>query len=152
MNPETSQFVTLLTQRYQAFRSLASEVAAGQEACVALDLEGIQNHDMQKVRLCAELRRVELDLSQLQQNPAYQDLFKRLAAAGGDGDVQRISQLWRDSEEARVEAARRNGVYAGFLKRAGSTLNVMMNIMSHCLGVYPPSFEGSASLHTEGGL
>ncbi|MGH9451478.1 MAG: hypothetical protein ACRD11_13220 [Terriglobia bacterium] len=162
MTPEISQFITLLTERCRAYRLLSREVAAAQEACVVLDIEGIQIHDLQKLRLCAELRRVDLGIAEFKRSAAYQSLSPRLAArqqpaiekAAADdlGATERMRQLWYDSEAARVEAGRRNEVYAAFLQRAGSTLKVMTNIVSHCLGVYPPAFEGAATLPTEGGL
>ncbi|MGH9396953.1 MAG: hypothetical protein ACRD18_08915 [Terriglobia bacterium] len=159
MNPETSELIALLTQRHQAFRSLASEIAAGQDACVALDFQGIEVHDTQKVRLCAEVRRLDLAITELQRSPSHQDLLRRLTGREDDADdaidaetLQRIRRLWQDSDAARAETGRRNRVYAEFLRRARSTVNVMTNIMSHCLGVYPPAFEGSAGLSSERGL
>lgn len=128
MGKEILQLTTLLRQRLRALESLASEIAAGQNACVALDLDRVQAHDCRKEGLCAEIRRIELEITALQQNAGL-----LLSQA----DKKTLYRLWEESEAARLEVGRRNQVYAEFLRRAHSTVGVMMNVISHCLGVYP---------------
>lgn len=152
MGKHNSQLTNLLSRRLRALESLAHEIAAGQEACVALDIESLEAHDKEKARLCAEVRQLDLDLLSLQPDPAHQGLFQKLGqtentAGEAEPDVLRhLQRLWQDSEAARVEVVQRNQVYAEFLRRARSTVSVMMNVMSNCLGVYPSAiFTPSAN-------
>ncbi|MGH9350775.1 MAG: hypothetical protein ACRD2G_01210 [Terriglobia bacterium] len=142
MGKEISQLATLLRKRLHTLKSLSIEIAAGQKACIALDLGGVQAHDRGKEDLCAELGRIEAEITALQESPAHEELFQGLAnrARGvpeGRTDQETLRRLWEESEAARIEAGRCNDVYAEFLRRARSTVGVMMNVMSHCLGVYP---------------
>lgn len=139
MGKEISQLTTLLRRRLHALESLSSEITAGQEACIALDLDGLEAHDRRKECLCAELGRISLEIGALQQIPAHRELFQSLAgqAKESSSDSETLSRLWEDSEAARAEAGRRNQIYAEFLRRARSTAGIMMNVISHCLGVYP---------------
>lgn len=142
MGKEILQLTTLLRKRLHALESLSSEIAAGQNACVALDLDGVQAHDRRKEDLCAEIRRIELEIAALRQDPAYQGLFKASVDPGASlplsqADKKTLHRLWEESEAARLEVGRRNQVYAELLRRAHSTVGVMMNVISHCLGVYP---------------
>ncbi|MGH9343814.1 MAG: hypothetical protein ACRD19_08645 [Terriglobia bacterium] len=142
MGKEISQLTTLLRKRLHALESLSSEIAAGQKACIALDLDGVQDHDRRKQDMCAEIKRVELEITALRENPAYREVFEILADTGkilpaSKADKETFLRLWEKSEAARLEAGRRNEIYAEFLRRARSTVGVMMNVMSHCLGVYP---------------
>lgn len=142
MGKEILQLTALLRKRLRALESLSSEIAAGQNACVALDLDGVQAHDQRKEDLCAEIRRIELEITAFQQNPAHRGLFKAFVGPGADfpssqADKKTLYRLWEESEAARLEVGRRNQVYAEFLRRAHSTVGVMMNVISHCLGVYP---------------
>ncbi|HEV2418409.1 MAG TPA: hypothetical protein VGX94_11430 [Terriglobia bacterium] len=142
MGKEILQLTALLRKRLHALESLSSEIAAGQDACVALDLDGVQAHDRRKEDLCAEIRRIELEIAALRQDPTYQGLFRASVDPVSNlplsqADKKTLYRLWEESEAARLEVGRRNQVYAEFLRRAHSTVGVMMNVISHCLGVYP---------------
>lgn len=142
MGKEILQLTTLLRKRLHALESLSNEIAAGQSACVALDFDGVQAHDRRKEDLCAEIRRIELEIAALRQDPAHRDLFKTFEAPDAclplsQADKKTLYRLWEESEAARLEVGKRNQVYVEFLRRAHSTVGVMMNVISHCLGVYP---------------
>ena len=145
MPQDAACLISLLNQRLRAFESLAAEVSAGQQACVALDIGKLQLHDQEKYRLCAELRRLDEEIAAFQNSPVYEEALGRpLTESQPSGNMadteslQRIRKVLQDSEEARAEAARRNQTYAAFLRRARSNVTVMINVVSHCLGVYPP--------------
>lgn len=151
MSHDCTELINLLSRRREAYKALAAEIAAGQQACIALDLEGVQLHDREKALLCGELHRLDVAITNLD---AGRNL-SWLAEGGGQPDekrqtVLRVRELVRDSEAARAEAGRRNQVYAGFLKRAAATGRVMMNILSHCAGVYPASVGGADSVFGRG--
>jgi hypothetical protein len=132
----------LMAARLEALQLLADEITAAQQACVALEVESLQAHDKAKERLCAEVSRMDAELAGLAGAAAREGFVSRLGAQGGGAphqDIQdRIQRLGEQSEAARVEVVRRNGAYAEFLRRARSNVKVMTNVISHCLGVYPP--------------
>lgn len=151
MSHDCTALIDLLSRRRDAYKALAAEIAAGQQACIALDLEGVHLHDRRKALLCAEVHRLDIAITSL-------DAGRNLAwlAEGSDRpenaarNVWRVRELVRDSEAARAEAGRRNQVYSEFLKRASGTVRVMMNIMSHRAGVYPASVGGAGSVFGRG--
>ncbi|MDE3180515.1 MAG: hypothetical protein KGM47_12745 [Acidobacteriota bacterium] len=137
MNRDFAQLSGLLNLRTRLFESLTNEINQGLEASIAMNIEAIQIHDRRKVEICQEIHRLHSALAVIQRgsaaSPAAKDLDEALKT-----DVQ-IRQLWRESEAARAEAGRRNRIYEEFLRQAEGTVKVMMNVMSHCLGVYPAS-------------
>lgn len=142
MNTERSEYMDLLRQRHEAFRSLANEIDAGQQACIRLDISTLRSHDSRKIAICAEVRRLNAAIASLQ--PA--------GAAMPVQTLDEIRLLLKKSEEARAEARRRNQIYADFLGRARSSINMMMNVMAHCLGSYPATFHAFVGPHAERGL
>jgi hypothetical protein len=151
MGKDISQFTALLGKRLQALQSLAHEISAGQAACVALDIESLEAHDREKQRLCAEVRRIDIEVMYFQQNgvPLWQRLAEEPSGSPKDrsepDSLRQMRRLWEESETARAEVRKRNEVYAEFLRRARSTASVMANVMSHCLGVYPSGILGSSA-------
>lgn len=150
MSHEGNELIDLLSRRRDAYSALAAEIAAGQEACIALDLEGMQLHDRRKTLLCGELRRLDIAITRLDAGRNLAWLAEGSEPFGGAQTARRVRELVRDSEAARAEAGRRNQVYAEFLKRATATVRVMMNIMSHCAGVYPSSVGSAGSVFGRG--
>jgi hypothetical protein len=145
MPQDATRLINLLSQRLRALQSLVAEVSAGQEACIALDVEKLQMHDEEKRRLCTEIGRLEKEIAAFRDSAIYQEALKPLATASEDSGtatgpetLQHIRKILRDSALARAEAARRNNAYAAFLRRARANINMMTNVLSHCLGVYPP--------------
>lgn len=148
MQHDAARLITLLEKRLHAFEALASEITLGQQASVALDLEALRASDAKKETLCAEICGLDREASAL-----YELLPElRLNPAGGGYSnsatpevLRRLEQVRERNEWARSEAGRRNLVYAEFLARSRATVNVMMNVVSHCLGVYAaPVPNGSA--------
>jgi hypothetical protein len=132
----------LMATRLEALYSLADEITAGQQACVALNLEALEAHDQQKQRLCAEVSRIDAELLKLAGSAAHEG-FVSLLRAEDTGSAQpellcRIQRLGEQSEAARLEVGKRNKGYTEFLRRARANIKVMANVVSHCLGVYPP--------------
>jgi hypothetical protein len=141
MKPDLMRIAALMSTRLEALRSLAAEIAAGQQACVALDLERLQACDREKERLCKDLSGIDAKLAKLTGIAPRGSFLGWLAAQSVDGTepgvLERVGKLAKESEAARVEVGRRNEVYNEFLRRARSKLKVMANVVSHCLGVYP---------------
>jgi len=151
MERDDTQLIMLLENRLQKLKSLAQEIKSAQEACVALDIEALRIHDQQKVQLCAEIRSLDLEISAVvSKHNSSGPLGEMLAASHSNeagiepGKARRLSALFEESRAARAEVLRLNLVYAQFLARSRATLNVMINVVSHCLGVYP-SLDRSAS-------
>ena len=114
MQQDLTQLIPLLLQRLATFESLACEVTAGQEACVTFDLEKLQFHDQQKLRLTQEARRTDAAIASFLVQPSNGPCLKSIL--GGkeretgvlhDAVVARIRPLWEQSENARLEAERR---------------------------------------------
>ncbi|MGH9448586.1 MAG: hypothetical protein ACRD3O_23150 [Terriglobia bacterium] len=152
MLQDAACLISLLRQRQRAFKSLAAEVSAGQEACIALDVEDLQLHDQEKLRLCAEVRCLNQEIAAFRHSPVYEEAVgspaKGSQRSGMAVDVeilQCIRKILQDSDAARAEVARRNNIYEAFLCRARSNINVMINVVSHCLGVYPPWVSPAAA-------
>ena len=135
--------IALLGERLQKLKSLAQKIKAAQEACVALDLEALRAHDSQKSYLCAEISRLDIEISRivLKHDPAGSLRAILVAGYGSESRTEPAARLlnglFEESESARAEVRRLNRVYAQFLARSRNTLNVMINVVSHCLGVYP---------------
>lgn len=138
MEQTSSQRTALVEQRLQKLKRLAQEIAAGQEACVALDLEALRNHDHQKEQLCAEIRLLDFAIRREVRESASGRSQREVAADG------KLDRLMAESENARAEVARLNRVYALFLARSRGTLKVMANVVSHCRGAYPAPGELAA--------
>jgi D-serine deaminase-like pyridoxal phosphate-dependent protein len=142
MQKDLGRIAELTVTRLEALYSLADEITAGQQACVALDLDALEAHDQQKQYLCTEVGRIDAELLTLAGVRSHEGFVTRLRAEGAASTqpelLRRIQRLAEQSEAARMEVSRRNQNYAEFLRRARATLNVMTNIVSHCLGVYPP--------------
>jgi len=144
MERDNTQLIALMEGRLQALRSLAQEIKSAQEACVALDLEALRDHDNQKGKLCAEIRRLDLAIGGVVGRLASAESLRAVVAAGqrlepqsAPTTLRKLEALMEESEAARSEVQRLNRVYAQFLARSRDTLNVMTNVVSHCLGVYP---------------
>jgi hypothetical protein len=141
MQERLLRIAALMGTRLEVLRSLADEITAGQKACVALDLDGLQGHDNRKVRLCEELNRINAETVQLAGLASHEGLMSRLSTeAMGVAEfeiLQRIRQLGEQTEAARVEVSRCNQIYAAFLRRAYAALRIRMNVMFHCAGIYP---------------
>lgn len=131
MERNNAKLQVLLEERLQKLKCLAQEITAGQEACVALDLEALRNHDHQKEQFCADIRLLDLAIRREVQESASGRSLWDVAADG------KLDRLMDESEMVRVNVARLNGVYALFLARSRNTLKVMANVVSHCLGVDP---------------
>jgi hypothetical protein len=132
----------LMLRRLEALHSLADEIVAGQQACIALNLEALEAHDQQKQQLCGEVSRIDVELLKVAGATPHEAFVTNLRA-GSTGSTQlellrRIRHLGEQSEAARREVGRRNERYAEFLRRARANIKVMSNVISHCLGVYPP--------------
>ncbi|MEJ2010510.1 MAG: hypothetical protein P8Z30_20550 [Acidobacteriota bacterium] len=152
MERDNAQLIALLEARLQHLKSLAREIKAAQDACVALDLEALRIHDHQTENLCAEIRKLDLEISRIVPNLNPARRLRAVLDAGhgsesqvGPAAARRLSGLLEESEAAREEVRRLNRVYALFLARSRKTLNVMVNVVSHCLGIYP-SPQQSTSL------
>lgn len=149
MQQHATNLISLLSQRLRALQSLAREVTAGQEACIALDLEKLYAHDRQKELLCAQVRRLDVEIGKLRESirlGGWNSEMTEGRAGHPDADTaRRLQNLWQECEAARVEVGKRNQVYGEFLRRARSTLSIMINIMSHCLGIYPASSFATAT-------
>lgn len=142
MDERVTRIIDLMRLRLEALQALSGEITAAQQACVALDLDGLAAHDREKECLCAELRRVDAELVTLAKPRPREGFAAHLTAEGGElvepGILESIERLRQQSEAARIEVARRNRTYEEFLRGARSNLKVMMNVLFHCLGVYPP--------------
>lgn len=147
---QNPQLTTLLRKRLHAFQALAQAIAEGQQACIALDFDGVRAHDDRKQSVCAGIEVIEQEIAALRRDPVNGDLLRRLAgpvesSPSRDQGLAALRRLWSDSETARAEAGERNRVYAEFLRRAQSTGRLMMNVIAHCLGVYPSeAFPGQS--------
>lgn len=151
MEHDEKQLIELLQKRLQKLKILAQEITSAQEACVALDLEALRIHDQQKAQLCAEIGTLDLEISAIVPKHNSSGPLGEMLAAGQSNEAgidqvmaRRLSALFEESKATRAEVQRLNCVYAQFLARSRATLNVMINVISHCLGVYP-SLERSAS-------
>jgi hypothetical protein len=142
MERDLARIAALMATRLEALRSLAEKITAGQQACVALDFSELQACDNEKERLCSEVSRIDAELVNLTGVEPRASFLSRLAGEeldGAQGEIlQRIRRLAEESEATRVEVGRRNDVYKEFLRRARSKIKVMFNVVSHCLGIYPP--------------
>ncbi len=150
MEQENARLIALVEERLQKMKSLALEIQASQEACVALDPEALRAHDTQKELLCTEIRRLDLEISTVIPKPGPAGSLRVALAAAHAKEAQtepaarQLNVLFEASEAARAEVVRLNRVYARFLARSRNTLNVMINVVSHCLGIYPsPQHPGS---------
>jgi hypothetical protein len=142
MDAKTHPLVSLLRRRLEALHSLAHEIAAGQEACIALNLEKLSLCDQEKERLCGLVRTLDTEIVHCQtpSAPMAQPMSVVSEEPTGGPDVETahtIQQLWRECEAACAMVVQRNKVYAEFLRRARFTLAVMRNVVAHCLGIYP---------------
>lgn len=146
MGKEIPQLTALLHKRLRAFQLLSHEIAAGQAACVALDLDALRTCDERKLGACGDLQELSRALAELGRDPACQALLQSLrGGAAGSGAPEELRRAWAESEKARSEACQRNAVYAELLRRARATGSVMMNVIAHCLGVYPSeAFPGQS--------
>lgn len=145
MNREYDNLVELLKRRRSVYDSLAAEITAGQEACVALDLQRVECHDRQKAKLCAEVRRLDGAIANLRADRNLAWLAVQSEEQGKREMARTLRELLRSSEDARSEAGRRNKVYEAFLKRARATVSILSNVISHCTGVYPAAVQSAGS-------
>lgn len=150
---EIPKLTALLGERLLALRLLSQEIAAGQEACVALNHEKLLGHDRQKQALCAEVSRLDAQIAGLLREAApgvsLRDFVSQSTASAGPEQAEAAANLERlleDSEAARLEAARLNRIYDDFLRRSRSTLSVLMNVVSHCAGIYTAPRPANAYL------
>ncbi len=101
-------------------------------------------HDRCKERLCAEIRRLDNEIRSIlppsHPTAPVRRLLEALVAGEGQENptaVQRLRALLDESEAARAEVSKLNETYALFLARWRGVLNMMTNVFSHCMGVYP---------------
>lgn len=139
---KSPQIANLLRKRLRALQDLSQEITAGQKACIRLDFDAVRTHDEHKQSICAEIGIIEREINVLRGDPENDGLFRSFAvptelSLAHDKDREALRRLWAESEAARAEAGERNQVYAEFLRRAQSTGRLMMNVIAHCLGVYP---------------
>lgn len=146
MKREISTLTALVNERLLALKSLTQEIAAGQEACIALNREKLEEHDGRKQALCARVSRLDSEIAALlhefSPGASFRDFAKSALAAAGPTEsaaIARLQELLEQSEAARLEAGRLNHVYGELLRRSRSTLQILMNVIAHCLGVYPSS-------------
>lgn len=150
---QNPQLATLLRKRRHSFQALTQEIAAGQQSCVALNFDAVRAYDERKQGVCAEIKSIEQEIAALRRDPANGEIFRRLAGSADsspatDQGMAALCRLWVESEAARAEAGERNQVYAEFLRRAHATGRLMMNVIAHCMGVYP-SEAFPAQFHVE---
>lgn len=148
MEQDNAKLIALVKIRLQKLESLAHEIQASQAACIALDLEALRTHDHQKEHLCAEIRRLDCEISKAIENSSPAGPLRTVLAAGHAKQEQpepakarQLNALLEAAEAARAEVSRLNRVYARFLARSLNTLNVMMNVVSYCLGIYPSALR-----------
>lgn len=151
MKPGNAQLIGLVEERLGNLKDLGRAILAAQQACISADLDLLRKHDNRKESLCAEIRRLDLEISRIFDgiNPrsSMRTILDPATAPQRGIDraiARRLSTLFDESDAARAEVGRLNQVYALFLARSRSTLNVMINVFSHCLGVYP-SLNAAAS-------
>ncbi len=151
MEQGNAKLIALLEERLRSLKRLARAIESAQQACISADLEGLRFHDSQKQQLCAEIRRLDMEIRTLFGNIQPSGSMRAIldpAPAKGNGidmnEARRLSDLFGESEEYRAEVERLNRVYAEFLARSRATLKVMVNVLSHCLGVYPSLGSSSA--------
>ncbi|HZT71884.1 MAG TPA: hypothetical protein VFC10_19330 [Terriglobia bacterium] len=144
MEPENSQLFGLLEERLRRIKGLALEIQAAQQACVSADFEALRMHDRCKERLCAEIRRLDNEIRSILRPSHPTTPVRRLLEVfvAGEGKenptaIQRLRALLDESEAARAEVSKLNETYALFLARWRKVLNMMTNVFSHCMGVYP---------------
>jgi hypothetical protein len=155
MEPENSRLIKLMEERLQDLKGLALEIQSSQQACVSADIEALRAHDRRKERLCTEIRRLDNEIHDLlpplhPAGPVRSFLEASVAGKGPEGRkaAVRLRGLLNESEAARLEVSKLNETYAEFLTRARSNLNVMINVLSHCMGIYPSlrpaAFQGTS--------
>lgn len=148
-----AKLIALLEERLRNLKGLGHAIQSAQQACISADLEALRIHDSQKQHLCAEIRRLDQEIRTLVGNIHTSASMRAIldpAHAKGNGidmtEGRRLNDLFGESEECRAEVERLNRVYGEFLARSRATVNVMVNVLSHCLGVYP-SFGSSSTLN-----
>ena len=154
MERGNARLIALLEERLRNLKGLSQAIQSAQQACISADLEALRIHDSHKEHLCREMRRLDLEIRKLVGSIHPTGSMRMIldqAAAKESGidmsDARRLSDLFDESEAARAEVVRLNRVYAQFLARSRGTLSVMINVLSHCLGVYP-SLGPSSALNT----
>lgn len=159
MEQANSRLIALLEERLCNLKDLGQAVRECQQACLTADLEALRTLDLHKEHLCAEIRRVDQEIcahvANLGRSGSLRTILDATPSEGKGMDAataQRLRDLFDESEAARANVAKINHVYAQFLSRSRGTLTVMINVFSHCQGVYPsngsslaasPSFERS---------
>lgn len=143
MGRGNAQLIPLLEERLRRLKGLSHAIEAAQQACISGDLEALRSHDGNKVHLCAEIRRLDQEICKLIQNIPHSESLRSVLAAHAEGEsvdptaARRLAVLFSENQQARAEVGRMNRVYGMFLVRSRNTMNVMINVVSHCLGVYP---------------
>lgn len=142
MDAKAHPLVSLLRRRLEALQALAHEIAAGQDACVALNLEELQMRDEKKSRLCELILSLDQEIAHLGPSSAKtakptNEVTEEQAGGLKAETALAIQHLWRECEAACANVAFRNKVYAEFLRRSRCTLIVLQNVVAYCLGVYP---------------
>lgn len=149
MQNEVPPIIPLLSRRLHALQSLASKITQGQLAYIALDFEEARTHDREKERLCAEIRC--LDQAIADQRQSFPLIEKKQAMGDREQGAEepnakswkRVQELWIECNTAQAEVCRKNRVFAEFLQRARRTNQVMVNILSYSLGLYPAGLEAT---------
>lgn len=145
MEPEKVQLIGLVEQRLRNLRELGQEILATQQACISADADALRTHDSHKLNLCMGIHRLDLEIRKVTESLSPEgSLRSMLEPATGnisgvdEASARRLRVLFEESETARAEVQRLNRVYAYLLAGSRNTLNVLINVFSHCLGVYPP--------------
>lgn len=143
MKPDLLHLISLLKERLQALRDLAGEITGGQKALVQLDFGGLQHHDTRKEQICIHVRRLDREIATILGTIAPQGSLRKLAeeieaSRNEPQTAGQLRHLLEESGTASAEVARLNKEYGEFLRRSRGTLNILINVVFHCLGIYPP--------------
>ena len=153
MEQGNAGLIALLEERLRNLKGLGQAIQSAQQACILADLEALRIHDSHKQHFCAEIRRLDLEIrtrvGSIHPSGSIRAILNRAAKESGIDmfEARWLVDLFDESEAARAEVERLNRVYAQFLARSRGTLSVMINVVSHCLGVYP-SLGPSSALNT----
>jgi hypothetical protein len=148
---QTRQYIELFERRVASLRLMAKELRECRESFTSMDLEAIREHVLYQESLCSEIRALDDELTVLRRQMAAASGLQPegMSGAAFDGlfDVYSSLQLRQVRDDLAVvqkRVRRLNQVYAGLLRRARRSINVLLNVMANYTGTCNPSPGRSA--------
>ena len=152
MTPDNKPYLKLLERRLDLLGSLAMALRECRGDFIAMDLGAMERRIAEQEQLCARIRSLDSEISNMQARcsasasaPRSADPASRSSSAEGNSDTDRqIRATMGRISAAQLELKRANDAHQAMLRRSRRTVQVLLNIFNSLSPTYAaPASVGS---------